>query len=72
LLREPPGKTCPVPLFTAQDESEMYDEHWASLRALYDDVIIKGMNMDEAQPVKCRNARRNASSRLLSTPALRY
>ncbi len=49
LLREPPGKTCPVLLFTAQDESEMYGEGWAKLRALgVDDVVIKGMNMNEA------------------------
>ena len=48
LLREPPGKTCPVLLFTAQDESEMYGEGWEKLRALgVDDVVIKGMNMDE-------------------------
>lgn len=49
LLREPPGKTCPVLLFTAQDESEMYGDGWARLQALgVDDVVIKGMNMDEA------------------------
>ncbi len=48
LLREPPGKTCPVLLFTAQDESEMYGEGWADLRKLgVDDVVMKGMNMDE-------------------------
>lgn len=48
LLREPPGKTCPVLLFTAQDESEMYGEGWERLRALgVDDVFIKGMNMHE-------------------------
>ena len=48
LLRES-AKSCPVLLFTAQDESEMYGESWANLRALgVDDVIIKGMNMDEA------------------------
>jgi DNA-binding response OmpR family regulator len=48
LLREPPGKTCPVLLFTAQDESEMYGDGWAKLKALgVDDVVIKGMNMDE-------------------------
>ena len=48
LLREPPGKTCPVLLFTAQDESEMYGDGWEKLRALgVDDVVIKGMNMDE-------------------------
>jgi len=48
LLREPPGKTCPVLLFTAQDESDMYGDGWAKLRALgVDDVVIKGMNMNE-------------------------
>ena len=48
LLREPPGKICPVLLFTAQDESEMYGEGWEKLRALgIDGVVIKGMNMDE-------------------------
>ena len=48
LLREPPGKTCPVLLFTAQDESDMYGDGWEKLRALgVDDVVIKGMNMDE-------------------------
>jgi len=48
LLREPPGKICPVLLFTAQDESEMYGDGWAQLRAMgIDDVVIKGMNMDE-------------------------
>jgi DNA-binding response OmpR family regulator len=49
LLREPPGKTCPVLLFTAQDETDMYGDGWAKLLALgVDDVVIKGMNMDEA------------------------
>jgi predicted Zn finger-like uncharacterized protein len=48
LLREAPGKTCPVLLFTAQDESEMYGDGWARLQALgVDDVVIKGMNMGE-------------------------
>lgn len=48
LLREPPGKICPVLLFTAQDESEMYGESWEKLKTLgIDDVVIKGMNMDE-------------------------
>jgi len=48
LLREPPGKTCPVLLFTAQDESDMYGDGWEKLQALgVDDVVIKGMNMDE-------------------------
>jgi len=48
LLREPPGKICPVLLFTAQDESEMYGEGWEKLLALgVDGVVIKGMNMNE-------------------------
>jgi len=48
LLREAPGKTCPVLLFTAQDESEMYGDGWSKMRALgIDDVVIKGMNMGE-------------------------
>jgi hypothetical protein len=48
LLREPPGKICPVLLYTAQDESEMYGEGWEKLKALgVDGVVIKGMNMDE-------------------------
>lgn len=49
LLQGDPGKTCPVLLFTAQDESEMYGENWDKLRAQgVDDVVFKGMNMDEA------------------------
>ena len=48
LLQEAPGKICPVLLFTAQDESEMYGEGWNRLRALgVDDVVMKGMNMGE-------------------------
>lgn len=48
LLREPPGKTCPILLFTAQDESEMYGDGWSRLQALgVDDVVMKGMNMGE-------------------------
>jgi len=49
LLREPPGKTCPVLLFTAEDECDMYGDGWAQLRAIgVDDVVMKGMNMNEA------------------------
>ena len=48
LLQEPPGKTCPVLLFTAQDESEMYGEGWEKLQTLgVDGVVLKGMNMNE-------------------------
>jgi predicted Zn finger-like uncharacterized protein len=49
LLREPPGKVCPVLLFTAQDESEMYGEDWKRLQAMgVDDAVMKGMNMAES------------------------
>jgi len=49
LLQEPPGKVCPVLLFTAQDESEMYGEGWEKLQALgIDGVVFKGMNMNES------------------------
>ena len=49
LLREPPGKICPVLLFTAQDESEMYGEDWKRLQSLgIDDAVMKGMNMGES------------------------
>lgn len=48
LLNEPPGKICPVLLFTAQDEADMYGDRWAQLKAMgVDDVVLKGMNMGE-------------------------
>lgn len=48
LLRETPGKVCPVLLFTAQDESEMYGAEWEAMKtAGVDDVVIKGINMGE-------------------------
>lgn len=48
LLREMRVKRCPVLLFTAQDESEMYGDGWERVRDLgIDDVVFKGMNMAE-------------------------
>lgn len=48
LLREIPAKRCPVLLFTAQDESEMYGDGWERVRDVgIDDVVFKGMNMAE-------------------------
>lgn len=48
LLREAPGKVCPVLLFTAQDESEMYGAEWEAMKSAgVDDVVIKGINMGE-------------------------
>lgn len=49
LLRSFPVKPCPVLLFTAQDESEIYGESWQRLRDLgADDIVIKGMNVGES------------------------
>lgn len=49
LIREMPFKPCPVLLFTAADESEMYGESWAKLRSLgVDDLVIKGINVGES------------------------
>ena len=48
LLRRHP-KRCPVLAFTAADESEMYGEGWSRLQAAgIDDVVRKGMNVNEA------------------------
>jgi predicted Zn finger-like uncharacterized protein len=48
LLKESPGKVCPILLFTAQDESEMYGDGWTRLMELgIDDVVMKGINMGE-------------------------
>lgn len=48
LLRRHP-KPCPVLAFTAEDESEMYGEGWSRLQAAgIDDVVLKGMNVNEA------------------------
>jgi CheY-like chemotaxis protein len=39
-------KPCPILIYTAQDESEMYGESWEELSRLgADDVVIKGMNV---------------------------
>jgi CheY-like chemotaxis protein len=42
-------KPCPILIFTAQDESEMYGENWDSLKRLgADDLVIKGMKVAES------------------------
>lgn len=42
-------KPCPIIVFTAQDEAEMYGEKWDELQALgADDLVLKGMNVGEA------------------------
>ena len=49
LLREMRLKACPVLIYTARDESEMYGEEWEELQKLgADDIVIKGMNVAES------------------------
>jgi predicted Zn finger-like uncharacterized protein len=49
LLRDMPFKPCPVIIYTAEDETEMYGESWDRLRALgVDDLVIKGINVGES------------------------
>ena len=49
LLREMTYKPCPILIYTAQDENEMYGESWDELQKLgADDIIIKGMNVGES------------------------
>ncbi len=49
LLREMCLKACPVLIYTARDESEMYGEEWEELQKLgADDIVIKGMNVAES------------------------
>jgi CheY-like chemotaxis protein len=49
LLRELDPKPCPVLIFTAQDESELYGKWWDELRrAGADDLVIKGMQVAES------------------------
>jgi DNA-binding response OmpR family regulator len=49
LLRRLGAKPCPILLYTAQDESEMYGKHWDELQALgADDIVIAGMQSGES------------------------
>lgn len=49
LLRELSIKPCPILIFTAQDESEMYGDSWDELKELgADDMVLKGMNVGES------------------------
>jgi len=48
LLRELSGKPCPILIYTAQDESEMYGDSWDELQRLgADDIVLKGMNVGD-------------------------
>jgi CheY-like chemotaxis protein len=49
MLSELSPKPCPILIFTAQDESEMYGENWDELKRLgADDLVIKGMQVAES------------------------
>lgn len=48
LLRALPFKPCPILIFTARDESDMYGDAWRELKDYgADDVVVKGMQMGE-------------------------
>ncbi|MCP3981668.1 MAG: response regulator [bacterium] len=48
LLRSFAVKPCPILIFTAKDESEMYGDSWEELQELgADDIVMKSMNVDE-------------------------
>ena len=48
LLRTLPFKPCPILIFTARDESDMYGDAWRELKEYgADDVVVKGMQMGE-------------------------
>ena len=48
LLRALPFKPCPILIFTARDESDMYGDAWSELKAFgADDVVVKGIQMGE-------------------------
>lgn len=49
LLRTMLAKPCPILIFTAKDEAEMYGDTWDELQALgADDLVMKGMNAGES------------------------
>ena len=53
LLRELRPKPCPVIIYTAEDETELYGESWERMRALgADDLVLKGMNAGDALVAK--------------------
>ena len=55
LLRGLAPKPCPILIFTAQDESELYGERWEELSRLgADDLVMKGMQVGESLRKKVR------------------
>jgi predicted Zn finger-like uncharacterized protein len=48
LLRAIPGKSFPILIFTARDETELYGDAWEELKRLgADDIVHKGMNVGD-------------------------
>jgi predicted Zn finger-like uncharacterized protein len=48
LLRAIPGKSFPVLIFTARDETELYGDAWKELQRLgANDIVRKGMNVSD-------------------------
>ena len=48
LLPGPLRKSCPMLIYTAADEAQLYGERWEELHALgADDILVKGMNAAE-------------------------
>ncbi len=49
LLMQLDPKPCPILIFTAEDETDLYDGTWEGLKALgADDLVIKGMQVGES------------------------
>ncbi len=49
LLMQLDPKPCPILIFTAEDETDLYDGTWDGLKALgADDLVIKGMQVGES------------------------
>ncbi len=49
LLMQLDPKPCPILIFTAEDETDLYDGTWDALKALgADDLVIKGMQVGES------------------------
>jgi CheY-like chemotaxis protein len=49
LLAQLQPKPCPILIFTAEDESEMYGERWEELKKCgADDLVLKGMNVGDS------------------------
>jgi CheY-like chemotaxis protein len=56
LLHELHPKPCPILIFTAQDESELYGKPWEELSRLgADDLVLKGMKVADSLVRKAEN-----------------